>query len=113
MAILQRGPKVFIDHMVAHPKLRAITQRPVNSQPFPMATISGSVTTEPTQEKMLRTKLFSAICRTVSVYEAVYNTCAPTPLLAFLGINSVNMVVTNAKISILPRPGGREENVSG
>lgn len=55
--------------------------------PFPIATIRGSVTTEPTQENMLRTKLLSAM-----------------PWLLFRGINSVNIVVTRAKMSMLPTP---------
>lgn len=77
MATRQRGPNLFIDHMVKKPKLKDITQRPVKSQPVPIATMRGSVTTLPTHlldisfdlklpiddtyEKILRTKLFSAI----------------------------------------------------
>ena len=47
----------------------------------------GAVTKEPTQEKMFRMKLFSA-----------------TPEEAFLGINSVNIVVAMLKISMDPIP---------
>jgi hypothetical protein len=47
----------------------------------------GAVTTDPTQEKMFRMKLLSA-----------------TPSEDFLGMNSVNMVVTILKINIEPIP---------
>ena len=65
----------------------AITPRPVNSQPFPMAVIKGLATIAPMQEKMFRTKLFAA-----------------TPEEARLGMNSVSMVVAMAKMSIEPMP---------
>lgn len=52
-----------------------------------MASIIGAVTKEPTQEKIFLMKLFSA-----------------TPEEAFLGMNSVNIVVAMLKISIDPMP---------
>ena len=54
----------------------AMTPSPVNSHPFPMALSKGCVTTPNTHEKMFLMKLLTA-----------------TPDDAFLGINSVNMVV--------------------
>ena len=59
----------------------------VNSHPLPMAEISGPATMAPTQEQMLRTKLFTA-----------------TPDEARRGMNSVNIVVAAAKMSMLPMP---------
>lgn len=52
-----------------------------------MALMIGAVTNEPTQEKMFRIKLFSA-----------------TPSEDFLGMNSVNIVVTMLKMSMDPMP---------
>lgn len=59
----------------------------VKSHPLPIPLMMGAVTREPTQEKMFRIKLLSA-----------------TPSDDFLGMNSVNMVVTMLKISIEPMP---------
>jgi hypothetical protein len=59
----------------------------VHSQPLPIAWIKGAATIAPTQLNMLRKKLFTAI-----------------PVLAFRGINSVNIVVAMANINIDPIP---------
>lgn len=61
--------------------------RIVKSHPFPMALMIGTATMAPTQEKMFRTKLLTA-----------------TPLDDFLGMNSVNIVVAIANMSIEPTP---------
>ena len=86
MDFLQRGPNTF---MIINTELLAKAARPriVKSQPFPMASMIGAVTKDPTQEKMFRMKLFSA-----------------TPDDDFLGMNSVNIVVTILKISMDPTP---------
>ena len=75
MSVRHLGPYLLIAQMT---KLLAIamTPRPVNSQPLPIAEISGSAVSAPTHEKMFRMKLLTA-----------------TPEDAFLGMNSVNMVV--------------------
>ena len=65
----------------------ATNPRMVNSHPFPIASMIGAVTRDPTHEKMFRIKLFKA-----------------TPADAFLGMNSVNIVVAILKISIDPIP---------
>lgn len=80
------GPNLLIAQITL-PLARAITPTPVNSQPSPMEVINGLATTAPTQEKMLRTKLFAA-----------------TPEEALRGINSVSIVVAMAKISMEPTP---------
>jgi hypothetical protein len=63
------------------------TPRMVKSHPLPMPLIMGAVTRDPTQEKIFRMKLLRA-----------------TPSEDFLGINSVNIVVTILKMSIEPIP---------
>jgi len=80
------GPNLRIAHTTAL-LAAAITPSPVNNQPFPIVSSSGCATTPPTQEKIFLTKLFTA-----------------TPEDAFLGMNSVSMVVTMAKMSMLPTP---------
>lgn len=72
-----RVPKLFIAQIVTQPHVMQITPKPVNSHPSPMATIRGSATIEATHDNTFRTKLFNAI-----------------PWLAFLGMNSVSIVVT-------------------
>lgn len=67
----------FIAHKHPNPATKENSPNMVNSHPFPMAWISGSVTAAPTQLKMFRTKLFTA-----------------TPLLGLRGMNSVSIVVT-------------------
>jgi hypothetical protein len=76
-----------MDIMTPAPLIKATNPKIVQTQPFPMASIKGAPTRPPTQEKMFRTKLFTAI-----------------PVLAFLGINSVNMVVAIAKTIMAPTP---------
>ena len=61
--------------------------RIVNSQPFPMTAISGAPTMAPMHDKMFRHRLFSA-----------------TPEDDRRGMNSVNIVVDIAKMSIDPNP---------
>jgi hypothetical protein len=61
--------------------------RMVNSQPLPIAAMIGAPTMAPTQERIFRQKLFKA-----------------TPDDDFRGMNSVNMVVDMANISIDPSP---------
>ncbi len=61
--------------------------RIVNSQPLPIADMIGAPTTAPTQERMFRQKLFKA-----------------TPDDDLRGMNSVNIVVDMANISIDPTP---------
>ena len=86
MVFLQRGPKTLIKRMT---ELLAKLTRPriVKSQPLPIPLMMGAVTREPTQENMFRMKLLRA-----------------TPSEDFLGMNSVNMVVTILKMSIDPIP---------
>lgn len=81
MTIRQRGPYRFIAQIVKNPLAKQIIPRMVNIQPFPIALMSGSVNAAPMQLNMFLTKLFKA-----------------TPLLALRGMNSVNIVVTPAKI---------------
>lgn len=59
----------------------------VNSQPLPMASMTGAAITPPTHEKILRIKLLTA-----------------TPVEAFLGRNSVSIVVDMLKMIIEPAP---------
>lgn len=61
--------------------------KPLQSQPFPIASISGTATMAPIHENIFRTKLFKAI-----------------PLEALLGMNSVNIVEVVAKTIMLPMP---------
>lgn len=72
----------------------AANPKMVKSHPFPIAWIRGDATTEPTQERMLRTKLFRA-----------------TPADDFLGMNSVSMVVAIPKMSIEPTPKKKLANI--
>lgn len=65
----------------------AMRPRMVKSHPFPIALMMGDVTTPPTQEKILRTKLLTA-----------------TPEADRLGMNSVSMVVAMLKMSMEPIP---------
>jgi hypothetical protein len=60
---------------------------PVNSQPVPIAVISGSAMIQAMQARVLRRILFSA-----------------TPVLDLLGTNSVSIVVVTLKISMFPMP---------
>lgn len=85
--ILQCGPKRFMAHIVKQPVTREMTPSPEKSQPLPIATISGSVTIVPTHENIFLTKLFKAI-----------------PCEDFPGMNSVSIVVTRPKMSMLPTP---------
>ena len=80
------GPNFFIAQMTEALE-KAHNPRIVKSHPFPMASISGAPTIPPAHEKQFRIRLFKA-----------------TPELDFLGMNSVNMVVTMAKISMEPIP---------
>lgn len=73
--------------MVKQPVIKEMTLSPEKSQPFPIATMRGSVTIVPTQEKIFLTKLFNAI-----------------PCEDFPGMNSVSIVVTSPNISMLPTP---------
>ena len=81
-----RGPNLLIAQMTTL-LAAAMTPTPVNSQPSPMASMSGCATIAPVQEKIFRTKLLAA-----------------TPADALLGINSVNIVVAIEKMSIEPMP---------
>jgi hypothetical protein len=78
---LHFGPYRFIAQIEKNPAIREATPNMVKSQPFPIAWINGSVMALPMQLNVFRTKLFRA-----------------TPLLALRGMNSVNIVVTAAKI---------------
>lgn len=77
--------------LIAKTTKPALTQQTmptmVKSHPSPIAEMIGCVMTPPIQLKMLRTKLLTA-----------------TPLLARLGMNSVNIVVATPKMIMLPRP---------
>lgn len=66
---------------------KAHRPRIVNSQPLPMDKISGAPTMPPVQLKMLRMKLLRA-----------------TPEEDRWGMNSVNIVVAIAKMSMEPMP---------
>lgn len=83
---LHLGPNRRNAH-TTEPLASAHTPNPVNSQPFPMVSMRGLATMPPTQLNMFLTKLFNA-----------------TPLLLFFGMNSVNMVVLQLKMTILPMP---------
>lgn len=82
-----RSAKCFIDQMTIGPLANVQMHRMVNNHPFPMASISGSATSDPTQEKMFRTKLLSAM-----------------PCDAWCGMNSVSIVVMAPNTSIVPTP---------
>jgi hypothetical protein len=81
MTTRHRGPNLFMAQIAKMPLNNEMPARMVNSHPLPMALIKGSVNAAPMQLNMFLTKLFSA-----------------TPLLALRGMNSVNIVVTPAKI---------------
>lgn len=86
ISALHFSPYLFIATITPQ-DANAIPAKIVKSHPFPIALISGSARKVPKNEKIFLTKLFNA-----------------TPLLAFLGMNSVSMVVTDAKSSMLPMP---------
>ena len=94
MACLHRGPIFFMVMMDMMQITKAAIPKMVNNQPFPMAWISGEATTEPTQERILRTKVFRA-----------------TPADDFLGMNSVSMVVAMPKMSMEPTPKKKLANI--
>jgi len=83
---LHRRPDLLIAHITM---LLANAQIPrtVNSQPSPIALITGAATIAPTHEKMFRIKLLTA-----------------TPVDDFRGMNSVSIVVAIAKMIIDPMP---------
>ena len=83
---LHLGPYRLIAH-TTNPLHQAITPKPVNNHPLPIASISGLATIPPTQLKMFLMKLFTA-----------------TPELLLLGMNSVNIVVDTLKITMEPSP---------
>lgn len=87
IAFRHPGPYLFIAQIAHTPTTSGTSAKIVNNQPFPIVSISGFVITLHTQLKMLRTKLLRA-----------------TPLLDCRGRNSVSMVVTMAKMSMLPTP---------
>src|SRR5450755_3942609 len=74
-------PRFLIHHTTPVPVAARIAS-PVNIHPFPSARISGSPSTLPTQEKMLRRKLATA-----------------TPELGLRGMNSVSIVTASEKMS--------------
>jgi hypothetical protein len=84
---LHLDPNFFMDHITTHPLTSATSPKIVHIQPLPMARMIGCATIPPMQEKMLRTKLLTAI-----------------PVLARLGMNSVNMVVAMANTIMEPQP---------
>jgi hypothetical protein len=68
-------------------ELKVHIPRIVKSQPLPIADMIGAPTTAPTHDKIFLQRLFNA-----------------TPELDRRGINSVNIVVDMAKMSIEPTP---------
>src|SRR5271170_7306483 len=83
---LHFGPKRLMAQIVRLLN-NAQTPKIVNSQPLPIAFMTGAAIMAPTQENMFLTKLLTA-----------------TPLDDCLGMNSVSIVVAMAKISIDPIP---------
>ena len=73
--------------MTMGPLIATIIAQIVKHQPFPIARIMGSAMIPETVAKMFLIKLFAAI-----------------PCDAFLGMNSVNIVVTMPKMSIVEMP---------